>query len=138
MIFDHDNALIFQRKFFLTLLEIRTMSRQIFSLLISKKNLRDSNSTTFQHLSTTIGRFFALSIAERILRQDEKRPSAPIARTANALHWLLLNTIWTERRRGRQGADRQASRMRQPAPARAGTKWRTWSEAEGCRPPRRA
>jgi len=55
----HRNALIYKRKFFLPMLGIRTTSRQIFSLMISKENSRDSNSATFQRLSTTIGRFFS-------------------------------------------------------------------------------
>jgi hypothetical protein len=57
----HRNALIYQRKFFLMTLEIRTTSRQNFSLMISKENSRDSDSATFQRLSTTIGRLFGLS-----------------------------------------------------------------------------
>jgi hypothetical protein len=40
--------------------------------MISKENSRDSNSATFQRLSTTIGQFFALPIAERMLRDDKK------------------------------------------------------------------
>ena len=68
----HRNALIYSRKFFLTVPEIRTMSRQNFSLMSSKENSRDSNSATFQRLSTTIGRFFASSIAKRIPRYDRQ------------------------------------------------------------------
>jgi hypothetical protein len=75
----HCNALIYRRKFFLTLLEIRTTSRQNFLLMIWKENSRDLSSATFQRLSTTIGRFFASSITQRNLRQDQKRPSALIA-----------------------------------------------------------
>ncbi len=37
----HRNALIYRRKFFLAMLEVRTMSRQNFSLMISKENSRD-------------------------------------------------------------------------------------------------
>jgi hypothetical protein len=55
------NALIYQRKFILMKLEIRTTGRQNFSLMISKENSRDSNSAKFRRLSTTIGRFFARS-----------------------------------------------------------------------------
>jgi len=68
----HRNALIYKRKFFLAVPEVRTTSRQNFSLMISKENSRDSISARFQRLSTTIGRFFALSIAERILRRTKK------------------------------------------------------------------
>jgi hypothetical protein len=57
----HGNALIYKSKFFLTLPEVRTTSRQNFSLMISKENSRDSNSATFHRLSTTIGRFLAPS-----------------------------------------------------------------------------
>lgn len=85
MILNHGNAVISQRNFFLMTVETRPTSRQNFSLLISKPKSRDSDFARLRRLSTTIGQFFALSIAERILRQDEKRPSAPIARTANAL-----------------------------------------------------
>jgi hypothetical protein len=53
----HRNALIFKRKFFLTLLEIRTTSRQNFSLMISKENSRGLDFARFRGLSTTIGRF---------------------------------------------------------------------------------
>jgi hypothetical protein len=73
------NALIFMRKSFLLTVEIRLSVRQNFSLLISKEKLRDSNFVRLRQLSPTIGQFFASSIAERILRQDKKRPSAPIA-----------------------------------------------------------
>jgi len=39
----HRNALIYKRKFFLAMLEIRTTNRQIFLLLISKEDSQDSN-----------------------------------------------------------------------------------------------
>jgi hypothetical protein len=54
----HRNALIFKRKIFLLTVKARPSSRQNFSLMISKGNSRDSNSATFQSLSTTIGQFF--------------------------------------------------------------------------------
>ncbi|EAQ34322.1 hypothetical protein NB311A_13751 [Nitrobacter sp. Nb-311A] len=41
-------------------------------MLIFEEKLRDSDSTTFQRLSITIGRFFASSITQRIARQREK------------------------------------------------------------------
>jgi hypothetical protein len=72
MVLGHGNALIFQRKFFLLTVKARPPSRLNFSLMISKENSRDSNSATFQRLSTTIGQFFALPIAERMLRDDKK------------------------------------------------------------------
>jgi hypothetical protein len=68
----HRNALIYKRKFFLTVLEIRTTSRQNFSLLISKENSRDSNFARLRQLSPTIGRFFVSAITERILLQLKK------------------------------------------------------------------
>ena len=70
--------------------ETRPSSRQNFSLLISKEKSRDPKFSWFQQLSPTIGQFFALSIAERILRQDEKRPSAPIAQGVRAGHVCAL------------------------------------------------
>jgi hypothetical protein len=73
------NALIYKRKIFLLTAKARPSSRQNFSLLISKEKSRDSKFARFRQLSPTIGRFFALSIAERILRKNEKRPSASIA-----------------------------------------------------------
>jgi hypothetical protein len=76
----HCKALIYKRKFLLTMLEARTTSRQNFSLMIPKENSGDLNLAMFQRLSTTIGRFFASSIIQRNLRQDQKRPSAPVAR----------------------------------------------------------
>jgi hypothetical protein len=53
----HRNALIYQRKFFLPMLGIRTTTRQNFLLMISKENLADSAFARFRGLSTTIGRF---------------------------------------------------------------------------------
>jgi hypothetical protein len=86
----HRNELIYKRKIFLLTVQIRPSVRQIFLLLISKENSRDSNSARLRQLSPTIGQFFALSIAERILRQDEKRPSAPIAQGVRAGHVCAL------------------------------------------------
>ena len=86
----HRNALIYKRKIFLLTVEIRLPIRQIFSLMISKENLRDSNFARFRELSTTIGQFFASSIAERILRQHGKRPSALIAQGVRAGHVCAL------------------------------------------------
>jgi hypothetical protein len=40
--------------------------------MTSKEYSRDSSSATFQRLPTTIGRFFASSITQRDLRQDQK------------------------------------------------------------------
>jgi hypothetical protein len=72
MILDHGNALIFQRKFFLLTIKTRPTIRQNFSLLISKGKSRDSDFARLRRLSPTIGRFFASSITQRILRQLEK------------------------------------------------------------------
>jgi len=76
----HRNTLIYQHNFFLLTVKTRPPCRQNFSLLDSKGNLRGSDFVRFRGLSTTIGQFFASSIAERVLHQDEKRLSAPIAR----------------------------------------------------------
>lgn len=55
----HRNALIYKRKSFLLTVKIRPSARQIFSLMISKKKLYDTNFALLRHLSTTIGRFRA-------------------------------------------------------------------------------
>jgi hypothetical protein len=88
----HRNALIYKRKIFLLTVKTRPSSRQNFSLLISKENSRDSDFARLRQLSPTIGQFFALSIAERILRQGEKRPSAPIAQGIRARHVCNLSS----------------------------------------------
>lgn len=80
----HRNALIYKRKFFLTMLGIRTTSRQNFLLMISKENSRDSNSATFQSLSTTIGRFLAYLSRSADLRPHRKIPSTPLARSGDS------------------------------------------------------
>jgi hypothetical protein len=69
----HRNALIYQRKFFLLTVQTRPSSRQNFPLLISKENSRDSDFARLRQPSPTIGQFFALSIAERILRPGSKK-----------------------------------------------------------------
>ena len=71
----HRNALIYSRKIFLVTVKARPSSRQNFSLMISKGNLRNSDFARFRRLSTTIGRFFASSIAKRVLREDKKTVS---------------------------------------------------------------
>jgi hypothetical protein len=71
-IFGYVNALIFQRNFFRSRGAIRTANRQKFLVLIFNRKSRDSDSTRFQRLSTTIGRFFASSTTQRIARQREK------------------------------------------------------------------
>jgi hypothetical protein len=58
--------------------------------MISKENLRDSHFARFRQLSPTIGQFFASSIAERISRRHEKRPSEPIAQGIRAGHVRAL------------------------------------------------
>jgi hypothetical protein len=84
------NALIYNRKIFRLTVETRLSSRQDCSLLISKGNSRDPNFLMFRRLSPTIGQFFASSITQRILHQDEKRPSAPIAQRVCAGHDCAL------------------------------------------------
>ena len=93
IILRHSNALIFQHNFFLPTVKARPSVRQIFSLLISKENLRDSNFARFRQLSPSIGRFFASSIARRILPPKRKRPSAPIALGVHARHVCVLPAI---------------------------------------------
>jgi len=41
---------------------------RLFLALIFNNKSRDSDSTTFQRLSTMIGRFFAASIVQRVVR----------------------------------------------------------------------
>jgi hypothetical protein len=90
----HRNALIYKRKILFLTVKTRPSSRQNFPLLISKGKSRDSNFARLRQLSPTIGQFFASSIAERILRHDEKRPSEPIAQGNRAGHvWALLMLI---------------------------------------------
>lgn len=84
MILDHGNALIFQRKFFLRTVKTRPTSRQISSVLISKGNLRVSDSARLRQLSTTIGRFFRFIDHAARRATEQKIPSAaPIARSAS-------------------------------------------------------
>jgi hypothetical protein len=73
MIFDHGNALIFQRNFFLLTVKARLASRQNFSLMISKENSRDSDFARFQRLSTTIGRFSSKPQANTISPRPPKK-----------------------------------------------------------------
>lgn len=55
-IFGYANALTFQRIFLCSTI-VRTARRHKFLMLIFEENSRESNSTRFQRLSTTIGRF---------------------------------------------------------------------------------
>jgi len=75
-IFGYLNALIFQRNFFRSRVAIRTAHRQKFLVLIFNRKSRDSDSTTFQRLSTTIGRFFASTITHRVVRPAREIPSS--------------------------------------------------------------
>jgi hypothetical protein len=59
--------------------------------LISKEKLRDSNFARLRQLSPTIGQFFALSIAERILRQGEKKTVSTYSTRAFALAMFVLS-----------------------------------------------
>ena len=56
-VFCHRNALNSKRKFLLMTVKLRPISRQIFLLLISKRNLRDSDSARVRPLSLSIGPF---------------------------------------------------------------------------------
>lgn len=107
----HRNALIYKRKIFLLTVKARPSSRQNFSLMISKENSRDSNFVWLRQLSPTIGRFFALSIAERILRQDEKRPSASVAQGARAGHVCALLITRTHHRPARASMRPRRARL---------------------------
>lgn len=71
----HRNALIYKRKNFLLTGEIRLSVRQIFSLMISKGNSRDSNLARFRRLSITIGRFFSNLRQPPYGNPPKKRPS---------------------------------------------------------------
>jgi len=71
-IFSYRNALNFQHNFFWSHVAIRTANRQKFLVLIFEEESRDSDSMTFQGLSTTIRRFLASSTTRRIARQREK------------------------------------------------------------------
>jgi hypothetical protein len=57
IVLSHGNALIFQRKFFLSTAKARPSSRQNFSLMISKENSRASDFARLRQLSPSIGRF---------------------------------------------------------------------------------
>lgn len=96
MLSTHRNALIYGRNFFWLTVKTRPSSRQNFALMISTEKSRDSKFARFRQLSPTIGQFFALSIAERIPREDEKkRPSASIAqgvRTGDVCILLITRT----------------------------------------------
>jgi hypothetical protein len=78
---------------------IRTANRQKFLVLIFNRKSHDSDSTRFQRLSMTIGRFFASSATQRIARQRKKyrhrfstiSNHSPSARTPS----LSLSTIST-------------------------------------------
>ena len=72
----HRNALIYQRKFFLPMLGIRTTTRQNFLLMIPKENPGDPDFARFRGLSTTIGRFSTSSTTQRPSREHQKTPSA--------------------------------------------------------------
>jgi hypothetical protein len=71
MIFDHGNALIFQRNFFWAI-ETRPSSRQNSSLMISKENSRDLDFARFRQLSPSIGRFLPARPAKRRRGHEEK------------------------------------------------------------------
>ncbi|HZV05568.1 MAG TPA: hypothetical protein VE999_10840 [Gemmataceae bacterium] len=96
-IFGYVNALIFRRNFFRSRGAIRTANRQKFLVLFFKRKSRDSNSTRFQRLSTTTGRFFASSIAQRVVRSARKIPSPLITSPVVAANFLRTDTVVTPR-----------------------------------------
>jgi hypothetical protein len=57
IVLSDDNALIFQRKFFCARGRTVSLIRQKFALLISKGKFCGSESSRFQRLSASIGRF---------------------------------------------------------------------------------
>jgi hypothetical protein len=73
-------------------------------MLIFEEDSRDSNSTTFQRLSATIGRFFVSSITQRFRRRHEKYRQRlqrdPLSRHFRALTipmtraHLIANSSW--------------------------------------------
>jgi hypothetical protein len=93
IVLGYGNALIFRRKFFLLTVKTRPTIRQISLLLISKEKSRGSNLPRLRQLSPTISQFFASSIAVRILREDEKRPSAPYSTILSSPSPLALRGI---------------------------------------------
>ncbi len=70
----HRNALIYKRKTILLTVKARPV-RQIFSLLISKENLRNSNFARLRQLWASIGRFRPNLRQARYGPRPEKRPS---------------------------------------------------------------
>jgi hypothetical protein len=90
MISEHRNALIFQRKFFLETLKTRLSSRQNFSVMISKGNLRGSDFARFRRLSTTIGRFHPSRRRASYRHGPEKRPSLFIDPDAHVVMTVVL------------------------------------------------
>jgi hypothetical protein len=74
-VFGQLNALNSKRTFFCARLQSELSK---LPMLIFEENSRDSNSTTFQRLSTTIGRFSATTLSERYtLRGRKDRQSHP-------------------------------------------------------------
>jgi hypothetical protein len=85
--------LFFSANFFLTTVNARPSVRQISSLLISKGKSRDSNFTRFDNYRQRSVDFFASSITQCILRQDEKDRQRLIAQGVRARHVCDLPAI---------------------------------------------
>src|SRR5581483_9514282 len=96
-IFGYVNALIFRCNFFRSRGAIRTANRQKFLVLIFNRKSRDSDSTRFQRLLTMIGRFFASSITQRVVRPARKIPSPLITSPVVAANFLRTDTVVTPR-----------------------------------------
>jgi hypothetical protein len=85
IIFSHRNELIFRRNFFKRTAKNRLPTRQKSELLNSKANFADSESTRFQGLSMTIGRFLRTSPRHPRQVRREKYPQP----------WLERNHYFT-------------------------------------------
>jgi hypothetical protein len=101
MVLSHGNALIFQRNFFLLAVKARLASRQNFSLMISKKNSRDSDFARFQRLSTTIGRFHPSRRRTPYRHGPKKRPSLLIDPDAHVVMTAVLEPTLAPKARPR-------------------------------------
>ncbi len=72
IIFGYRNQLNSKNKFFLSTVKSRRVSRQIFLLLISKGNLRDSDSARLRPLSLSIGRSCRLNKSSTLRHPAQK------------------------------------------------------------------
>jgi len=116
----HRNALIYQRKFFLETLKTRPPSRQNFSLMISKGDLRGSDFARFRRLSTTIDRFHPNRRRAPYRHGPEKRPSPLINPDAHVVMTVVLARRWAMVVSGRALSGRSLSGCVRSLPCAAG------------------